>query len=140
MHAFKYRVLVIANRTADSPELLDAMSARCRRGPAAFTLVVPRTGSAPAPVQALVDRLRTAGFEADGVDGDADPIVAFREAWDPGRYDEVIVSTLPTEASRWLQIDLPHRVARIADAPVTHVVAVSNPQAAATAASRVMSG
>ena|SRR5436190_12145071 len=140
MHAFKYRVLVIANRTADSSELQDAMSARCELGPAAFTLVVPRSGSDPATVEALVERLRETGFEVDGISADADPIVAFREAWDPGRYDEVVVSTLPTEASRWLQIDLPHRVARIADAPVTHVVAWSKGQAVAVAASRVMSG
>lgn len=140
MHAFKYRVLVIACRTADSPELQNAMGTRCELGPAAFTLVVPRAGSGTATVQDLVDRLREAGFEVDGFDADADPIVAFQEAWDPGRFDEVIVSTLPTEASRWLQIDLPHRVARIADAPVTHVVAWSRAQAAAAAASRVMSG
>ena len=140
MHAFKYRVLVIACRTADSPELHKAMGTRCELGPAAFTLVVPRAGSGTATVQALVDRLREAGFEVDGFDADADPIVAFQEAWDPARFDEVIVSTLPTEASRWLQIDLPHRVARIADAPVTHVVAWSRAQAAAAAASRVMSG
>jgi len=140
MHAFKYRVLVIACRTADSPELHKAMGTRCELGPAAFTLVVPRAGSGTATVRTLVDRLREAGFEVDGFDADADPIVAFQEAWDPGRFDEVIVSTLPTEASRWLQIDLPHRVARIADAPVTHVVAWSRAQAAAAAASRVMSG
>ena len=140
MHAFKYRVLVIACRTADSPELHKAMGTRCELGPAAFTLVVPRAGSGTATIQDLVDRLRDAGFEVDGFDADADPIVAFQEAWDPGRFDEVIVSTLPTEASRWLQIDLPHRVARIADAPVTHVVAWSRAQAAAAAASRVMSG
>ena len=140
MHAFKYRVLVIACRTADSPELHKAMGTRCELGPAAFTLVVPRAGSGTATVQTLVDRLREAGFEVDGFDADADPIVAFQEAWDPGRFDEVIVSTLPTDASRWLQIDLPHRVARIADAPVTHVVAWSRAQAAAAAASRVMSG
>jgi len=140
MHAFKYRVLVIACRTADSPELRKAMGTRCELGPAAFTLVVPRAGSGTATIQDLVDHLREAGFEVDGFDADADPIVAFQEAWDPGRFDEVIVSTLPTEASRWLQIDLPHRVARIADAPVTHVVAWSRAQAAAAAASRVMSG
>jgi len=140
MHAFKYRVLVIACRTADSPELHKAMGTQCELGPAAFTLVVPRAGSGTATIQDLVDRLREAGFEVDGFDADADPIVAFQEAWDPGRFDEVIVSTLPTEASRWLQIDLPHRVARIADAPVTHVVAWSRAQAAAAAASRVMSG
>ena len=53
--------------------------------------------------------------------GDADPIVAVQEAWDPGRYDEVVVSTLAEGASRWLQIDLPHRVAKLTDCQVRHV-------------------
>ena len=35
----------------------------------------------------------------------------------------MIVSTLPGAASRWMQIDLPHRVARLTGAQVTHVVA-----------------
>jgi len=49
--------------------------------------------------------------------------VAVSEAWDPARYDEIIVSTLPTGVSRWLQIDLPRQVAKLTDAPVAHVVA-----------------
>jgi hypothetical protein len=49
-------------------------------------------------------------------------MVAVQEVWNPGRFDEVIVSTLPTGASRWLQIDLPHRIARLTDCTVRHVV------------------
>src|ERR687883_1217198 len=37
------RVLVVANRTADSDELVDAMHERAAQGPARFTLVVPAT-------------------------------------------------------------------------------------------------
>ena len=67
--------------------------------------------------------------------GDADPIVAVQEAWDPGRYDEVVVSTLADGASRWLQIDLPHRVAKLTDCQVRHVaVPARRPGAAAPAA------
>jgi hypothetical protein len=144
MGPYKNKVLVIANRTADSTALREAMQARCGRGPAAFTLLVPRSGhdlaSAQSFVMSSLDRLREAGLEVDGGLGDADPIVALHETWDPGRFDEVIVSTLPTDVSRWLQFDLPHRVARITGARVTHVVAPLEPQAAARAASGVMSG
>src|SRR3954463_9281194 len=37
------RVLVVANRTAASDELVQAMKDRAARGPARFTLVVPAT-------------------------------------------------------------------------------------------------
>jgi hypothetical protein len=67
--------------------------------------------------------MRGAGLEVSGSVGDRDPVVAVHEAWDPRRFDDVIVSTLPTGASRWLQIDLPHRVERVTDVPVRHVVA-----------------
>jgi hypothetical protein len=55
-------------------------------------------------------------------------VAAVKEAWDPSRFDEVIVSTLPTGASKWLQIDLPHRVERFTGAPVRHVVGTAAKQ------------
>jgi hypothetical protein len=124
---WKTIVLVIANRTADSSELLDALRTRADRGPVAFTLLLPKNGTdrhtAERTLEASLERIREAGLEADGQVGDSDPLVAVQEAWDPFRFEEVIVSTLPTNSSRWLLIDLPHRVARITGATVTHVVA-----------------
>jgi hypothetical protein len=124
---WKASVLVIANRTVDSPELLGALQARGGRGPAAFSILVPTPFSgreaAQAGLEEAITRLRDAGLEASGLLGHADPIIAVKEAWNPAEFDEVIVSTLPTHASKWLQIDLPHRVARITGASVTHVVA-----------------
>ena len=38
-------------------------------------------------------------------------------------FDEIIVSTLPKRTSRWLKLDLPHRVERACGKPVTHVEA-----------------
>ena len=66
---------------------------------------------------------REAGIEAEGICGDANPMDAVAETWDPRRHDEVIVSTLPGQSSRWIAGDLPARVARLTGAPVTHVVA-----------------
>jgi hypothetical protein len=76
--------------------------------------------------EALAD-LRDTGLEVRCRVGDADPVTALRDEWDPERYDEVIVSTLPGRVSRWLQIDLPRRAGRITGAPVTHVEAANEP-------------
>ena len=65
--------------------------------------------------------LEAAGIECEAMLGDADPIVAVQEAWNPGRYDEVVVSTLAAGSSQWLQVDLPHRVAKLTDCQVRHV-------------------
>ena len=125
---WKANVLVVANRTADSPELLDALRARAARGPATFTLVLPKNGADRATADRMLggalDRMREAGLAVEGRVGDSDPLVAVQEAWDPSRFDDVIVSTLPTNSSRWLLIDLPHRVAKVTGASVAHVVAV----------------
>jgi hypothetical protein len=123
--AFTTHLLVVANRTVDSPELLAAIKERGARGPVHATMLVPAAYSERAQaerrLQSAVASLAADGIPADGMLGDADPIVAVQEAWDPGRFDEVVVSTLTEGASRWLQIDLPHRVARLTDCQVKHV-------------------
>ncbi len=123
--AFTTHLLVVANRTVDSPELLDAIRMRAESGPIHVTMLAPSAYAERAEAQRRLDSA-AASLEADGIDsegmlGDADPIVAVQEAWDPGRYDEVVVSTLAEGASRWLQIDLPHRVAKLTDCQVRHV-------------------
>ncbi|HEY7623058.1 MAG TPA: hypothetical protein VH834_25000 [Solirubrobacteraceae bacterium] len=123
--AFTTHLLVVANRTVDSPELLAAIKERGARGPIHVTMLVPAAYSERAQaerrLQSAVASLEADDIPADGMLGDADPIVAVQEAWDPGRFDEVVVSTLTEGASRWLQIDLPHRVARLTDCQVKHV-------------------
>lgn len=135
-------VLVVANVTAGSEELLETMRARAATGPTRFTLLVPTSAAtARAPgdhdsIDAIVARMRDAGLDVESVAADADPIVAVSETYDPRLHDEIIVSTLPVGDSKWLQIDLPHRVARMTSAPVTHVVArppARRPTAAAPA-------
>jgi hypothetical protein len=127
--AYEASVLVVANVTAESRELLDAMRERGQRGPTAFTLLLParrHPESAPEAqrrLDAALDQARQAGLEVTGQVGDADPVVAVSETFDPRKFDEIIVSTLPTGSSRWLAIDLPHRIERMTGVPCHHVVA-----------------
>ncbi len=124
--AVTFSVLVVANRTADSPELLDALRARAERGPVRFTLLAPASTGREATERQLksaLEVMRAAGLDVTGRIGDRDPTSAVADAWDPAEFDEIIVSTLPAQTSRWLSINLPQRVAKLTDAIVTHVVA-----------------
>ena len=117
-------LLVVANRTLDAPELEASLAERAGRGPTRFTLLVPATGGTAARenMETACARLRQAGLDVEGQLGDPDPVVAVKEAWDPAKYDEIVVSTLPTGASHWLHLDLPARLERLTGVPVSHVV------------------
>jgi hypothetical protein len=125
---YRTKLLVVANQTVDSDELYETIHSRAERGPLSVTLLVPQDaqGGMAHRVRASLDRLHAHGIEAEAMLGDVDPCCAVIEAWDPRRWDEVLVSTLPTGTSRWLRIDLPRRIQRAIDAPVTHVVSRAN--------------
>jgi hypothetical protein len=55
--------------------------------------------------------------------GDPDPIAAVQDEVNFASYDEIVVSTLPGGISKWLKLDLPHRVERTTGLPTTHVLA-----------------
>jgi hypothetical protein len=133
----KTSVLVVANRTATSDELLNALVERVERGPASFYLVVPATprgaswmtdmsageeGAQGRLAEALA-RWQDVGLECLGQVGDADPLAAAADAANAREFDEAIVSTLPKHVSKWLHLDLPHKVAHATGLPTHHVTA-----------------
>jgi hypothetical protein len=130
-------VLVVANRTAESPELLDALRVRAVQGPCEFVLLVPATPhgiawaadmfagqtEAESHRQAFVEELREEGLDvADAKVGDPDPLAALMDECNIHQYDELIVSTLPLHISKWLHLDLPRKARAATGLPVTHVV------------------
>jgi hypothetical protein len=126
--ALKRNVLVVANVTATSADLRERLVVLADERPSAFTLVVPATAfgdgleaAAQRLAQALKE-MRAAGLEVGGSVGHDDPVIAVTEAWDPHRYDEIVVSTLPMRFSKWLRAGLPERIGKLTGAPVTHVV------------------
>jgi hypothetical protein len=122
--AWEFSLLVVANVTAGSDELTDCLRDRAAQGACRFTLVMPASGvDASARLEEALERMREAGLDnVEGIVGDPDPVVAVMEAWDPMRFDEIVVSTLPTGSSRWLGLDLPHRLEKLTSVPVRHVV------------------
>jgi len=92
--AWQYEILVVANVTADSPELIEALRERAERDRCHFTLLVPapaggREGreAGEQRVAAALERMRPAGLQVDGVVGDHDALAAVRDAWDPASFD-----------------------------------------------------
>lgn len=123
--AWEFHVLVVANLTAASEELLAALRERADQNACRFTLLVPRSGpESAALLEEALSAMRAAGLpKVEGYMGDRDPIVAVMEIWDPRKFDEIVVSTLPTGVSRWLEIALPRRLERLTSVNVRHVVA-----------------
>jgi hypothetical protein len=117
-------LLVVANRTADSDELFAVLRDRAANSPIEVTLLVPQDsrGGMGRRLNSGLKRLHEAGITAEGMLGDIDPIIAVQEVWDSGKFDEVIVSTLPPDQSRWVEFDLIDRIAKVTGAKVTHVV------------------
>jgi hypothetical protein len=70
----------------------------------------------------LTSQIRAEGGEADGGVGPTDPVKAIDEVIAQG-FDEIIISTLPVGASRWLRMDVPNRVKRKFKVPITTVTA-----------------
>src|SRR5438309_675081 len=122
---WKRSFLVVANVTATSDKLIEALK---ERSPAIFSLIDPATPFGGGREAALVkhhealEQLRSAGLEAQWSVGNTDQILAVTDTWDPKRYDEIIVSTLPTRFSKWLHAGLPERIAKLTDSHVTHIV------------------
>ena len=132
------RVLVVANRTAATPALIEAVRRRAQEGPATFTLLVPNPAHGlhrvvdPEDVDSTEghDTLALAipllqeacGSEVDGMLGVAEPLAAIQDAVNIHGFDEIIISTLPKRVSRWMKLDLPHKAAGLG-LPVTVVTA-----------------
>lgn len=134
-------VLVVANQTASTEKLLQAVAERARHGPASFHLGVPRrahgihrvvdpqdTGDDEAEralAEAMPRLSDAAGTEVTGSIGDSEPLMAIEDAVNLGDYDEIIISTLPRRLSRWLKLDLVSKTKALG-LPVTHVEAVES--------------
>jgi len=130
------RVLVVANKTAATPGLIEAVRERAAQGQAVFTLLVPASAhglhqlvdpedqastEAEAVVELAVPLLEeAAGSPVESLVGAPEPLAAVEDAINVHGFDEVIISTLPGKVSRWLHLDLPRKVAGLG-LPVTTV-------------------
>jgi len=104
---------------------MDEIGRRRKRGPCRFTLLIPdvtdRRRADWTMETALPLLRRAAAGPVEGLICGPDPFDSIREAVSGGGFDEIIVSTLPRRASKWLRRDLVRRVEALG-LPVTAVV------------------
>jgi hypothetical protein len=129
-------VLIVANQTAASPALIEAVRERAARNACQFTLLVPEYPDIPAPDYFTAKTLElalplldeAAGGHVASIIGPSDPWLAIERTLDRAHFDEVIVSILPARVSAWLHRDLPSRI-EARGLPVTVVKARSRTHA-----------
>jgi hypothetical protein len=109
------RVLIVANRTAATPTLLDEVRRCAAEQPTTFSLLIPdsprgeHTDWTLELALPLLERAARGSVEAlTGEHGD--PFEAIRRVVADGDFDLIILSTLPRRVSQWLRRDLPRRV------------------------------
>ena len=119
------RILVVANRTASTPVLLDEIERRADAGPCTFSLLIPDASSRKAADWSLDSAIpmleRAARGRVEALVGGPDPFAAVQRAVHERTFDEIIVSTLPKQRSWWLRRDLVRQVEGLG-LPVTAIV------------------
>jgi hypothetical protein len=124
------RILIVANRTAAAPRLLDEVRRRAEAAPCRFSLLIPDVrvrGAADWTLEIALPLLqRAAKSPVEGLLGGPDPLASVRETLAEGEYDEIIVSTLPRRFSRWLRQDLITQISKLG-LPVTVVTPQRRP-------------
>jgi hypothetical protein len=136
-----HRYLVVANQTLGGTHLLSLLRELAEQ-PSSFHVLVPAT---PPPdrlwteaeartiarrrLDDALERFRAVGIEATGEVGDERPLQAIDDVLEGEDFDEIVLSTFPPGVSKWLRLDLPHRVEATYGLPVRHVIAPREPVA-----------
>jgi hypothetical protein len=126
------KTLVIANETIEGQALLEAIPYATEVRVVAPALnsrlrhwLSDEDGARDAAEERLarcLERLSSAGIEASGRVGDADPLLAISDELRVFAADELVISTHPAGRSRWLARNVVDRACEQFDLPVFHVV------------------
>jgi hypothetical protein len=126
--------LVLANQTAGGDELVKRLEQLNEEGPHRFIVVVPQDSGDGRAVRAARERLRqllqsleSDGIVAAGMIGDPDPYTAARNALEYFHISELVISTLPSNRSAWIEKGLVEKLERDSGKPVMHIESSAEP-------------
>jgi hypothetical protein len=124
--------LVVATKTVNSPELVTRLKERAREKKHRYTFISPRSGDVPREqvcrsLAATLAEMYRGDIDATGQPMSPDPFNAIVNAIEHYRIDDILISTLRGEQSKWMAEGLLERVQGITGKPVEHVEADAGP-------------
>src|SRR5215213_10348346 len=120
--------LVVATKTVAAPDLVNRLKERDQIRPNRFTIISPRAenvseGQVVRDLASTLAELYRSEIDATGQPMSPDPFHAVKNAIEHYRIDDILISTLKGEQSKWLQEGLIEKVQAITDKPVEHIEA-----------------
>jgi hypothetical protein len=118
--------LVVATRTVASGELIAALKQKAAERPHRYTIISPPSGQITREevcerLARTLAELYRSEIDATGQPMSPAPLAAVQNAIEHYRIDEVLISTLAGERSKWLEEGLIESVRGLTDKPVEHV-------------------
>jgi hypothetical protein len=117
--------LLVGTQTINSPDLVAHLQARSAEKPRRYTVICPRSGALSreevcARLASTLAELYRSDIDATGQPMSPEPFPAIENAIAHYRIDEILISTLAGQQSKWLEEGLVERVNELTDLPVEH--------------------
>jgi hypothetical protein len=126
--------LVVATQTVNSKDLVDRLEQRAKDQPHRYTFICPKSGAisreeVSSRLAATLAEMYRNDIDATGQPMSPDPFHAVKNAIEHYRIDDILISTLKGEQSKWLEEGLIEKVQDITDKPVEHIESGTEPAA-----------
>ena len=126
--------LVVATQTVNSKDLVERLRQRASDRPHRYTFICPRSGDiSPEEISsrlaATLAEMYRNEIDATGQPMSPDPYHAIENAIEHYRIDDIVISTLKGEQSKWLEEGLIEKVQNLTDKPVEHIESGTEPAA-----------
>jgi hypothetical protein len=120
--------LVVATKTVNSPDLVGHLKQKAGERPHRYTFICPRSGDIRreevcARLARTLAEMYRDDIDATGQPMSPEPFPAVENAIHHYRIDEILISTLSGQQSKWLEEGLIDRVRAITDKPLDHIEA-----------------
>jgi hypothetical protein len=124
--------LVVATQTVNSHDLVDRLLERARERPHRYTFICPRSGAISrdevnSRLAATLAEMYRHRVDATGQPMSPDPYHAIENAIEHYRIDEILISTLKGEQSKWLEQGLIEKVQHLTEKPLEHIESGTEP-------------